>query len=89
MRTVSPNAFKTVRYRTKQCPTEAGWRTELVQSDSFTRYQSSWEVVPKGEGSEIRYRLALETSLMVPQWVIDRTSRKEVTSMLRHLSGAF
>lgn len=86
---VSPNAFKTVRYRTKRCPVEDGWRVELVESDAFTAYEAQWKVVAAGEGAEIRYRLDFDTDMMVPQWVIDRTTKKEVTSMLRNLAGAF
>ena len=86
---VSVNAIKTVSYRTRHCPTASGSRSTLVSSNAFDAYLAAWTVRPHADGAELIYDLDMKTSLMVPQFVIDRTTRKSVESLLGKLQAAF
>lgn len=85
----SPNAISTVRSRVEQCPTPTGYVESLVASKSFDSYRVLWTFEPDGAGTRITYDLAMSTSMMVPQFVIDQQARKGVHSMLTQLQVAF
>lgn len=86
---VSVNAIKTVEYRTKHCPTADGTHGTLVSSNAFDSYQATWTVRPHPEGAELTYFLDMQTSMMVPQFIIDRTTKKSVGNLLERLATAF
>lgn len=85
----TPNAIATVRSRIEQCPTASGFVETLVASKSFDAYRVDWTLEPHGTGTRITYHLAMSTSMMVPQFVIDSQSRKAIEAMLTKLQGAF
>lgn len=84
---VSPNVVKTVRYRVEQCPTASGFATTLVESNAFDAYSVRWTLTPDGDGTRIAYDLACDTTLLVPQFVIDQQTRKGVLNLLTRLQA--
>ncbi len=90
LRHVTPNAIKTVRYTTRQCPTKTGFESVLVESDNFTSYRVEWTLDAREDGSTaLRYLLHFETNMMVPQFIINRQSRKGVEHLLVALEEVF
>ncbi|MEZ4322002.1 MAG: hypothetical protein R3F61_31310 [Myxococcota bacterium] len=85
---VSPNAVKTVRYRVERCPTADGYAGKLVSSNAFDAYATRWSFAADGTGTRISYDLITETSLMVPQFVINQQTKKGVLNLLTKLQGA-
>ncbi len=86
---VSPSAVKTVTYRIKQCPTSTGFVATLVESNTFNAYRMEWTIAPTDAGTKATYDLTTETSMMVPQFIIDRSTKKGVLNMLVKLEGHF
>lgn len=87
---VTPNAIKTVRYITRQCPTKTGFEGTLVESDNFESYRVEWSLEARSDDSTaIRYLLDLETNMMVPQFIINRQTRKGVENLLSALEQVF
>jgi hypothetical protein len=78
----SRTALKTITYTVTWCPTENGWRSDLVESDTFESYSAAWTVTESGEGARLQYRFAMETGMMVPQFIINRSTRKAIDNML-------
>lgn len=85
----SPNVITTVRSRTEQCATPTGFVETLVSSRSFDAYRAQWTVEPVPGGARITYDLAMSTSMLVPQAIIDQQARKGVQTMLVRLQEAF
>lgn len=85
---VSPSAIKTVRYSTRYCATKTGFRTHLEASESFEAYRAEWTVTEGESGTVLRYDLKIDTNLMVPQWILDRTTKKAVGNLLAKLQTA-
>lgn len=86
---VSPSAIKTVTYSVKQCPTATGFVATLVESNTFNDYRMEWTFTPSDTGTKAVYELSTDTSMMVPQFIIDRSTKKGVLHMLEKLQGHF
>lgn len=86
---VSPSAVKTVEYRVRRCKTEDGWQGTLVSSNTFDSYEVRWRLSPEGAGTKLTYDLALSTSMMVPQFIINRQTRNGVERLLKNLHAEF
>ncbi|MCB9673514.1 MAG: SRPBCC family protein [Alphaproteobacteria bacterium] len=84
---VSPNIVKTVRYRVERCPSATGYETKLVESNAFTAYAVKWTFTAEGGGTRVSYDLMTETSLIVPQFVIDQQTKKGVLNLLTKLQA--
>ena len=84
---VSANAIKTVRYKTRQCPTSTGIEGKLVEGNAFKSYRNEYIVTPTDKGSRIEYQLDLVADVMVPQFVINRATRKGVVNLLSRLEA--
>lgn len=89
MQSVTPSIIKTIRYRVSRCTTPTGFREELVDSDAFEAYAVEWAVTESAPGAaRIRYTIRTDTTLMVPQFVVDQQTQKGVQRMLDHLAAA-
>lgn len=89
VKTESPHPIRTVRYEVERCPTADGFVETLIASDAFDAYEARWSIASEPGGARITYTLATRTSLLVPQFVIDRQTRKGVERMLGALQAAF
>lgn len=64
-------AWDPLRYTTQRCPTVTGYRYQLLQSDTITRYEAEWSLLPHvGGGTEVTYRIRTEVDLPVPNSII-------------------
>ncbi len=84
----SPSPFLTVRYQVKQCPAKDGYVGELVSSNAFKTYSTSWRVTPAATGSTLEYKVQLVTSLFVPNSLVTSSTRKGVVNLLTNLSAS-
>jgi len=83
----SPNAVMTARYDTRRCPTDTGFASTLLDSNAFKSYATSWTFEPTATGTRATYRVALSTSLWVPNGVVRRTTRGAIQDMLENLQA--
>lgn len=88
LESVSPSVIVDVQYATRLCPTPDGVVATLRSSNTFTSYMTSWRVRAEGTGSRLEYRLALKTSLMLPQSFINGTTQKRVLEMMEKVGAA-
>ena len=49
-----------------RCPTDAGWREQLVESADFTTYGIEWRVAPADGGTRVEYRVTTTLSAPLP-----------------------
>lgn len=85
IQSVTHNPLKTVRYITRQCPTDTGIEGKLVESNAFTHYRNAFVVTPTSTGSKVEYQLDMESNVMVPQFVINSATRKGMENLLSRL----
>lgn len=76
-----------VDYTARSCPTSAGFRTELLQSDGIESYESEWEMEPVEGGVMVRYMVRTIPSIAVPQFIVDRQTKGSVKRLLRNLKA--
>lgn len=88
LESVTPSVIVEVRYATRQCPTSDGVLATLRSSNTFSDYSASWRVRPEGAGSRLEYRLAMKTSLMLPQSFITGTLEKRVMELMEKVGAA-
>ena len=85
--TEARGVFKPLRYKSRRCPTENGWRDQLVESDSFTEYDASWSLRPVDGGTEVTIRVQTEVTLPipVPRSVVKKRQKVSVGETLENL----
>jgi len=83
----SPNPVITVRYRTRQCPTDLGYESTLIQSDQFSEYAASWTITPTPQGSRATYVIRVKSTLWLPEAVVRRGVRTGIEQMLTNLEA--
>jgi hypothetical protein len=49
-----------------RCPTDAGWREDLVRSDDFSVYATEWRIAPSDAGTRVEFRVRTTVNVMVP-----------------------
>ncbi len=85
----SEHPIASVDYRVTECPTADGFRADLVESSSFTKYWTEWSVTDRPEGgATIRYRIDLDSTMAVPNALVRRITRKNVVAMLTKIAEA-
>jgi hypothetical protein len=83
---VSPNLILTARYTVKRCMTSDGVRISLIESNTFSAYETTWRVVPEGEGARITYEVDLTSSLRwVPNSLVRSETRRSIHKTLKQL----
>ena len=85
---VAPNTVMTVSYRVRRCPTEGGFEATLVHSDEMDTFHETWKVVPADDGSHITYNLQTSTSLPIPGFLVNSTTRRRVKGLMKALEAA-
>ncbi len=50
-----------------RCPTERGWREDLLEPGDFRAYSSEWVLRPEGDATHIEYRVSTELAIPVPR----------------------
>ncbi len=83
------SAITNVEYRVQQCVDEVGANTTLIESRSFNSYESSWNIVESEAGALVTYRVSLDTSLPVPEFMVRRNTRRSVRKMLTDMETWF
>jgi hypothetical protein len=81
----SPSVMSDIKYRVRQCPKGDGIESVLVQSDAFSSYRARWTLTPEGAGTLARYDLDMEVSMMVPNSLVQQTTKRAVYKMLERL----
>ena len=84
----SRTAMKTIHYTVTWCPTDNGWRSDLVESDTFESYSAVWTVTEADEGARLQYSFAMKTGMVVPQFIINRSTRRAIDNMLTNVQIA-
>ena len=71
-------------YVVDSCPNPTGRTEKLVSSErGMSEFAMQWKLMPDGDArTKVEYRIRTVTSLMVPQFVVNRQSRKSVETML-------
>lgn len=87
--TLAPNPVVTVTYTVRGCPTDDGFRSELVESADLTRMISIWKVAAGDGGSWVSYDLDVASSLPLPTFVVRRETKSGVAAALAALSRHF
>ena len=85
---VSRHSIATTRYRVKQCPSPEGFVANLVESEAFSSYRTTWSVTPSEAGPLLTYRLELVSTLPVPKWMVRRSTRSSVEHMMESIAEA-
>ena len=75
----------TVAYTARACPTSTGFRTDLVQSDSFAAMSSEWVVRAVPGGTELVYTYRQDLNIPVPDWMIRKRTEASVTTLMTGL----
>ena len=81
------NPLVTIAYVARACPTPTGFRTDLVQSDSFASMTAEWVVRPVDGGSEVAYVYRQDLNIPVPDWMIRKRTEASITAMMTALVG--
>ena len=84
----SDHTIASIEFRVRQCLTTDGSAAVLVEPSAFSMYAASWAVAPEGDGSLLRYRLELVSTLPVPGAIIRSSGRRSVTKMLTSIEAA-
>lgn len=77
--------------KTRLCPTDTGWRENLVSSDDFNAYSTEWSVSEDHGQSSVQVKVRSEVNLLVPTALV-RTGtiqglHDSFASLLRKLLG--
>ena len=78
----SPSVMSDIQYRVRQCPQSDGVELKLVQSNTFSSYRARWTISPEGTGTLARYDLDMVVSVLVPDVLLQQTSKRAVYQML-------
>lgn len=81
----SPSVMSDIKYRVRQCPRADGVEAVLVQSDAFSAYRARWTLTPEGSGTLVRYDLDMSVSMMVPNSLVQATTKRAVYKLLDRL----
>ncbi len=84
----SPNAFKTVRFRVKRCPTDDGVTATLVESDTLDAFSYVWKITDVDGGTHISYDLTIDVG-MAPRFIVNREARNSMEALLTKLEDVF
>lgn len=68
-----------VLYDSRVCAEGEGTWHALLADDGMKSFESYWTVEAVDGGTKLGYRVRTLTNLMVPQWIINRSSSKSVT----------
>ena len=81
-----PHPITTLEYTLDLCPDdhETGFQVTLIEGP-FKRYTASWAISPRGKGSGIDYRLDVVSSLFIPNFIVNRSSKKGIENMVDKL----
>ncbi|MCO4745157.1 MAG: hypothetical protein KC912_10235 [Proteobacteria bacterium] len=84
-RTVVDHPIASVAYDSRVCPEGDGvWHAQLAD-DGLRSFESIWTVTEVSGGTRMQYRVRTQTNLMVPQWIINRSSAKSVAHTFEKL----
>ncbi len=90
--TETKHPIMAVSYVARGCPTDEGYRMELVESSQLRRFRSVWTVREVPTGTEVTFDLEVKPSFPLPGMIVRRSSRKGVVDSLealrRHFGGA-
>lgn len=76
------HAIKKVWYVARACPTATGWRHELHEEGNFKEYTAIWHLEYEETSVLIDYRVRSKVKVMVPQWVVNRQTRKALEQLM-------
>ena len=85
----SASRLATVEYRLRQCRVTDGLDVTLIDSPSFSTYDSTWRLVSTASGTEITYRLYAQTTYFLPDVLIRQSIRSGVAEMMSGLQQHF
>jgi len=77
--------FRPLRLFARRCPTQRGWREELIEPGDFATYSSEWIVVPDGNGTRVEYRVETTLDLPVPGSAVRAGLVRSTRTMLQNL----
>lgn len=80
--------FADVAYRARGCPTDAGFRAELVESRSFRAMRYEWSARATPDGTELRYEYHADVALPVPSFVVRQQTERALRDTLRRVGAA-
>lgn len=87
---VSPSTFLKVEYAVRRCPTDDGFQTALLSSNTFETYGTTWRVEPAGTGSTVHYRLEMTSALtLVPTSLALSSSVGPVRKLMKRFEAHY
>ncbi len=85
-RSLAKAFFISLRYESRRCPTETGWREELVASEQVRVYSTEWIIEPAEGGTRVQVRVRLQMKVDVPERLIAPTLAGQMKRALRKLA---
>ena len=88
---VTRGPWAPLRYEGLRCPTDQGWKTELVSSEDFRVLHVEWNVLPADTGTTVEYKVRAELlQPLPPSWVrrgLERSARATVDRLCQRLAS--
>ena len=77
-------------YQSRSCADgELAVKQTLTESRTMKYYEARFQVDERPEGSRLHYRIHVQTTLPVPQFVVDRATHKGMGRLLQRLRDHF
>jgi hypothetical protein len=87
---VAPNALMTARYSVRQCTKGDTIEATLLESNTFSEYQTTWSLVARDDGgTDVTYRLWTVPKGLIPTGLVRRASRKSIAELMTKLRAHF
>ena len=81
------NPIANVAYTARGCPTASGFRTDLVQSETFRSMSSEWTVRAVEGKTEITYVYQADVAIPVPGFIIRRSTQSAITKAMTRVAA--
>ncbi len=87
--THSPHPIMAVTYVSRDCNTDRGVTSQLVESKQLSEFEAVWSLEAKGEHTVVTYDLDIKTNLPLPGFIVRRSTRRAVVDALTALEQSF
>jgi hypothetical protein len=78
-----------VSYVARGCPTAAGLRTTLLESESFESMSYEWTARPVDGGTEVTYTWQGRVTLPVPGWIVRKSTENSIRETMGKVTAHF
>ncbi len=83
------NVVANVSYLAHACPTQNGFRSDVVESPTFRSQKAEWSVRPVAGGAEVTYVYEADIALPLPKWLIRHRTESAIRAMMTRIAAKF